>query len=138
MIHTKYKLQTGECWIITDYLYTVQLIKPTDELMDILMHELLFFNRWSAVLQPWMKEEKWIIHRGWGAYLCCPVSISVHFSLRNEGSSEYICLCGGIESLSPNFKTFKDPRHKFPETCRLASNPFIILLHSHYTFRTED
>jgi hypothetical protein len=51
LIHTKYKLQTGECWILTDYLYTVQLINPTNEVMDILMHELLFFNRWSAVLQ---------------------------------------------------------------------------------------
>jgi hypothetical protein len=38
---------------------------------------------------------------------------SVHFSLRNEGSSEYIRVCEGRESLSSNFKTFKDPRHQF-------------------------
>jgi hypothetical protein len=61
---------------------------------------------------PWMKEEKGIIHRGEGAFLRCPVSSSVHFSLRNEGSSEYIRLCDGRESLSPNFETFQDPRHQ--------------------------
>jgi hypothetical protein len=52
---------------------------------------------------PWMKEEKGIRHRGEGAYLRCPVSTSVQFSLRNEGSSEYICVCEGRESLRPNF-----------------------------------
>jgi hypothetical protein len=57
-----------------------------------------------------MKEEKGIIHRREGAFLCCPVSTSVHFSLRNEGSSEYIRLCEGRESLSLNFQTFQDPR----------------------------
>ncbi len=50
-----------------------------------------------------MKEEKGIRHRGEGAYLPCPVSTSVQFSLRNEGSSEYICVCEVIESLRPNF-----------------------------------
>ncbi len=50
-----------------------------------------------------MKEEKGIIHQGWGAHLGCPVFTSVHFSLRNEGSSEYIWLWKGRESLSPNF-----------------------------------
>ncbi len=29
-----------------------------------------------------------------GAYLRCPVSTTVHFSLRNEGSSEYMCVKG--------------------------------------------
>jgi hypothetical protein len=60
-----------------------------------------------------MKEEKGIIHRGRGAVLRCPVSTSVQFSLRNEGSSEYIRLCEGRESLCPNFQTFLDPRHQF-------------------------
>jgi hypothetical protein len=41
-----------------------------------------------------------------------PTSTSVHFSLRNEGSSDYIRLCEGLESLSPNFITF-EPRHQF-------------------------
>jgi hypothetical protein len=53
-----------------------------------------------------------IIHWGGGGYLRCPVFTSVHFSLRNEGSSVYIHVCEGRESLSPNFKTF-DPRHQF-------------------------
>jgi hypothetical protein len=64
-------------------------------------------------LAPWMKEEKGIIHRGEGAHLRCPVSTTVQFSLRNEGSSEYMCLCEGRESLCPNFQTFQDPRHQF-------------------------
>ncbi len=54
-------------------------------------------------LHPWMKEEKGIRHGGEGAYLCCPVFTTVHFSLRKEGSSEYICVCVGRESLRPNF-----------------------------------
>jgi hypothetical protein len=33
----------------------------------------------------------------------------VHFSLRNEGSSEYIRLCEGRESLSKIFKLFRAP-----------------------------
>jgi hypothetical protein len=71
--------------------------------------------------KPWMKEEKGIIHRGGGAYLRCPVSNSVQFSLRNEGSSEYIRLCEGRESLCPNFQTFQDPRHRFHGISRLVS-----------------
>jgi hypothetical protein len=55
------------------------------------------------LFRPWMKEEKGIRHRGEGAYLRCPVSTSVQFSLHNEGSSEYICVCEGRESLRPNF-----------------------------------
>jgi len=43
-----------------------------------------------------MKELKGIIHRGEGAFLRCPVSTSVQFSLRNEGSTEYICVRGKI------------------------------------------
>jgi hypothetical protein len=54
------------------------------------------------------------------AYLRCPVFTSVHFSLRNEGSSEYIRLCEGRESLSPNFQTFQDPRHQFHGIGRLV------------------
>jgi hypothetical protein len=49
---------------------------------------------------------------GWKAYLRCPVFTSVHFSLCNEGSSVYIRVCEGRESLSQSFKTF-DPRHQF-------------------------
>jgi hypothetical protein len=47
------------------------------------------------VFFPWMKEEKGIIHRGREAYLRCPVSTSVQFSLRDEGSTEYIHVCEG-------------------------------------------
>jgi hypothetical protein len=43
-----------------------------------------------------MKEEKWIIHRGEGAYLRCPVSTAVQFSLHDEGSTEYMCVRGKI------------------------------------------
>ncbi len=57
-----------------------------------------------------------------GAYLRCPVSTSVHFSLRNEGSSEYIRLCEGRESLCPNFQTFQEPRHQFHGIGRLFSD----------------
>jgi hypothetical protein len=39
---------------------------------------------------PWMKEVKGIRHGGGGAYLRCPVFTTVQFSLRDEGSSEYI------------------------------------------------
>ncbi len=56
-----------------------------------------------------------------GVCLRCPLFISVHFSLRNEGSSEYIRLCEGRESLSPNFQTFHDPRHQFHGISTLAS-----------------
>jgi hypothetical protein len=48
-------------------------------------------------LCPWMKEVIGIRHGGGGANLRCPVSTSVHFSLRNEGSSEYIQVCEGRE-----------------------------------------
>ena len=53
--------------------------------------------------QPWMKEVKGIRHGGGGAYLSCPVFTTVQFSLREEGSSEYIRVCEGRESLWPNF-----------------------------------
>ena len=76
-----------------------------------------YCNRWI----PWMKEEKGIIHWGEGAHLRCPVSTTVQFSLRNEGSSEYMCLCEGRESLCPNFQTFPDPRHQFHGIGRLVS-----------------
>jgi hypothetical protein len=62
-------------------------------------------NHWECVLIMDEGSSR-IIHRGGGAYLRCPVSISVHFSLRNEGSSEYIRVCEGRESLSPNFYAF--------------------------------
>jgi hypothetical protein len=68
-----------------------------------------------------MKEVKGIRHRGRGVYLRCPVFTTVQFSLRNEGSSEYICLCEGREILSPNFQTFQDPRHQFHGIGRLVS-----------------
>ena len=69
----------------------------------------------------WMKEVKGIRHRGRGVYLRCPVFTTVQFSLRDEGSSEYICLCEGREILSPNFQTFQDPRHQFHGIGRLVS-----------------
>ncbi len=53
--------------------------------------------------EPWMKEVKGIRHGGGGAYLRCPVFTTVQFSLHDEGSSEYIRVCKGKESLSPNF-----------------------------------
>ena len=69
----------------------------------------------------WMKEVKGIRHRGRGVYLRCLVFTTVQFSLRDEGSSEYICLCEGREILSPNFQTFQDPRHQFHGIGRLVS-----------------
>jgi hypothetical protein len=75
---------------------------------------------WPLLL-PWMKEVKGIRHRGRGVYLRCPVFTTVQFSLRDEGSSEYICLCEGREILSPNFQTFQDPRHQFHGIGRLVS-----------------
>ncbi len=45
----------------------------------------------SPMSAPWMKEEKGIIHRERGAYLCCPVSTAVQF---DEGSTEYMCVRG--------------------------------------------
>ncbi len=74
-----------------------------------------------------MKEVKGIRHRGGGAYLRCPVWSSVHFSLRNEGSSEYIRVCEGRESLRPNFQTFQAPRHQFHKTGRLVSETLYLL-----------
>ncbi len=74
-----------------------------------------------SLSSPWMKEVKGIRHRGRGVYLRCPVFTTVQFSLRDEGSSEYICLCEGREILSPNFQTFQDPRHQFHGIGRLVS-----------------
>jgi hypothetical protein len=48
----------------------------------------------ASALMPWMKEEKGIIHPGRGAYLRCPVSTAVQFSLRDEGSTEYMYVRG--------------------------------------------
>jgi hypothetical protein len=62
-----------------------------------------------------------------GAYLRCPVFTTVQFSLRNEGSSEYIGLCEGRESLSPNFKTFQDPTHQFHKIGRLVTGTLYII-----------
>ncbi len=72
-------------------------------------------------------RKKGIIHRGVGVYLRCPVSTSVHFNLRNEGSSEYIRVCEGRESLSPNFQTFSDPRHQFHVIGRLVLETLYLL-----------
>ncbi len=56
----------------------------------------------EAGIEPWMKEA--MDNTSWGGVcLRCPVFISVHFSLRNKGSSEYIRVCGGRESLRSNF-----------------------------------
>jgi len=57
----------------------------------------------TGTAYPWMKEVKGIRHGGGGAYLRCPVFTTVQFSLREEGSSEYIRVCEGRESLRPNF-----------------------------------
>jgi hypothetical protein len=62
------------------------------------------------------------------------VSTSVHFSLRNDGSSEYICLCEGLESLSTNFQSFQNPRHQFHGIGRLVLET---LLSSCYTRTTN-
>jgi hypothetical protein len=79
-----------------------------------------------------MKEVKGIRHRGRRVYLRCPVFTTVQFSLRDEGSSEYICLCEGREILSPNFQTFKTPGINSTELADWFRKPFIFLLHSHY------
>jgi hypothetical protein len=71
-------------------------------------------------LRPWMKEAMDNTSRV-GVCLRCPVFISVHFSLHDEGSSEYIRLCEGRESLSQNFQTFHDPRHQFHGISTLVS-----------------
>jgi hypothetical protein len=84
----------------------------------------LYANRLSKnihIILSWMKEVKGIRHRGRGVYLRCLVFTTVQFSLRDEGSSEYICLCEGREILSPNFQTFQDPRHQFHGIGRLVS-----------------
>ncbi len=72
---------------------------------------------------------KGIIHRGVGAYLATLPGLhtSVHFSLHTEGSSEYIRLCEGKESLSPNFQTFQDPRHQFHGIGGLVSETLYLL-----------
>jgi hypothetical protein len=62
-----------------------------------------------------MKEEKGIIHRGRGAYLRCPVSTAVQFSLRDECSSGYMCVKG--ERVGENL-------YRVPGVCPLASNDF--------------
>ncbi len=64
--------------------------------------------------EPWMKEERDKTSRGGGLPALPAVSTSVHFSLRNEGSSEHILLCEGRESLSPNFQTFLEPQASIP------------------------
>jgi hypothetical protein len=56
-----------------------------------------------------MKEVKGIRHGGGGAYLRCPVFTTVRFSLRDEGSSEYIQVCEGRESKG-EFLNFKGPQ----------------------------
>ncbi len=65
--------------------------------------ELAFKSRKELEQDTWMKEVKGIRHGGGGAYLRCPVFTTVQFSLRDEGSSEYIRVCEGREGLSPNF-----------------------------------
>jgi hypothetical protein len=52
----------------------------------------------------WMMEVKGIRHRGGEpTYAAGCMFTTVQFSLRNEGSSEYIRVCEGRESLRPNF-----------------------------------
>ncbi len=80
----------------------------------------------DASKKPWMKEEGDNTSREEG-YLRCPASTSVHFSLRNEGSSEYIRFCEGRENLSPNFQTFQDPGHQFHGINRLVSETLYLL-----------
>jgi hypothetical protein len=75
----------------------------------LLIEELVFIKLrlrqilYQGTMHPWMKEVKGIRHGGRGAYLRCPVFTTVQFSLREEGSSEYIRVCEGRESLWPNF-----------------------------------
>jgi hypothetical protein len=89
----------------------------TDNNDDYILRPVL---RAESMLLPWMKEAMDNTSRV-GVCLRCPVFISVHFSLRDEGSSEYIRLCEGRESLSPNFQTFHDPRHQFHGISTLVS-----------------
>ena len=69
----------------------------------------------AGQLIPWMKEVIGIRHGGGGANLRCPVSTTVHFSLRNEGSSGYMCVKG--ERVGENV-------YRVPGVCPLGSNDF--------------
>ncbi len=119
------KSYTGsESFTVAEYLNVILLF-----LLYICTH---IFTIIDLPLAPWMKEVKGIRHRGRGVYLRCPVFTTVQFSLRNEGSSEYVCLCEGREILSPNFQTFQDPGINSTELADWLRKPFIFLLHSHY------
>ncbi len=63
-------------------------------------------------------RKKGIIHRGWGAYLRCPVSTSVHFSLRYEGSTEYVCVRGEM---------YVDNVYRYQSVCLVGYNDFDFL-----------
>ncbi len=77
-----------------------------------------------------------IIHRGGGSYLRCPVFTSVHFSLRNEGSSVYIHVCEGRErawarilkllTSGINFGIFSQKNHHAKDYCFITSTPTIV------------
>jgi hypothetical protein len=62
-----------------------------------------------------MKEVRDNTSRKGGLYLRCPVSASVHFSLRDEGSSGYMCVKG--ERVGENV-------YRVPGVCPLGSNDF--------------
>jgi hypothetical protein len=81
----------------------------------------------SGFGKPWMKEER-DNTSGEGAFLRCPVSTSVHFSLRNEGSSEYIRLCEGGELFrTPVINQFRGIGRLVSETLYLLAT--LALLH---------
>ncbi len=79
---------------------------------------------------PWMKEAMDNTSRV-GVCLRCPVFISVHFSLRNEGSSEYIRCVKGERAWARIFKLFMTPGINSTELVHWSRKPFILLLHSH-------
>ncbi len=86
------------------------------------------------LIHGWRK--KGIIHRGGGGYLRCPVFTSVHFSLRNEGSSVYIRVCEErerawariLELFTPhiNFAIFSQKNHQAKNNCIISLTPTIV------------
>ncbi len=69
------------------YVHSMLVILPR---LNCTQVETRLLRRAPPTLRPWMKEVRDNTSRR-GACLRCPVSTSVHFSLRNEGSSEYMC-----------------------------------------------
>ncbi len=101
--------------------YHTTLVKVTDPRLLIRIHAKMS-RIWNTATNyadrngsthGWRK--KGIIHRGRGAYLHCPFSTSVQFSLRNEGSTEYICVRGEIT---------RDNMYRCQSVCPVVLNDF--------------